>query len=446
MPRQFVFDPRQMISGPWHTCPACGAEKLGTLSISDYGIERRCRGCLHSPPSERLPPVPKKVVYLDQFVFSEIAKALDPVWREERPGGRGRWLRLFDGLDRALKLQLIVCPESPVHEKESIVHRHYVVLRRLYRHFAAGTSFEFPTRVHAIQLGHALRSKLEERPVDFDSIDRSEVVHGPLDAWIPRIQIHVDFPLYPDSDLLKRVRENSGRAFQESFERWRQERRPFDDVYHEERLGHAQITLILFQKYATALQEVQRGINTDMETIWNPRMEVATLLGLSSLAEMYGIEPAQAVQFVGDFLESEDALTAPHNEISSLLMAGLCRQAASGQLKPPSQGMWNDMEIISAYLPFCDAMFLDRQCASLLADEPIKSYVDPFGTRIFSVRTGEEFLAYLTELEVAAGSEHTELVIRTYGEEWLRPFREILEHEREREKQRGVEKQTNSEK
>lgn len=69
----FVFDPRMLVTGPLHPCPRCGKVEFGTLSVTDNVHSRRCRHCFHDQ-QERLPPLAKKLIYLDQMVLSEIAK------------------------------------------------------------------------------------------------------------------------------------------------------------------------------------------------------------------------------------------------------------------------------------------------------------------------------------------------------------------------------------
>jgi hypothetical protein len=44
--------------------------------ISGRTWTRRCRACLHTA-SRRLPELSKRVIYLDQMVFSNIAKAVE---------------------------------------------------------------------------------------------------------------------------------------------------------------------------------------------------------------------------------------------------------------------------------------------------------------------------------------------------------------------------------
>jgi hypothetical protein len=174
---------------------------------------------------------------------------------------------------------------------------------------------------------------------------------------------------------------------------------------------------------------VRAGEEHLSEDVWNPRLEVDVALNLVRTAQSFGMDSQQATQFVLEFLYSEDALRTPLNNISALLMAALARRASMGQRQPPSRGMWNDITALSAFLPYCDAMFVDNECAELLREGPLNTRI-PYATKVFSKKTGEDFLSYLAELEENAGSVHFDWVIRTYGESWLEPFRTILQHER----------------
>jgi hypothetical protein len=88
----FVFDPRVFILPPFRGCPNCGREdSYGVLMIGGVRYTRRCRECWHSDHYP-LPPLNKKVIYLDQMVISHMTKALhptaaagreiDPFWNE----------------------------------------------------------------------------------------------------------------------------------------------------------------------------------------------------------------------------------------------------------------------------------------------------------------------------------------------------------------------------
>jgi len=82
-------------------------------------------------------------------------------------------------------------------------------------------------------------------------------------------------------------------------------------------------------------------------------------------------------------------MDAPQNHLAALLYAGLARRAASGQKRVPSRGTPNDIDLISAYLPYCDALFIDNEFAQLLSEEPIAAAVYPYGTRVFKAARRE---------------------------------------------------------
>lgn len=435
------IDPRLLIGGPNWPCPACGADALGTASIIRHTIVRRCRQCLHTV-NERLPPCNKAVIYLDQFVFSNMAKVLDAEWAAERPNQAGIWPRLFDALDRALKLQLVVCPTSRIHEQESVVHKHFKVLRRLYQHFSGGATFEFPTRVHGVQLTHALEAHFARSTPDYSTIPRSSVVQGELDAWQERIAITIDWAAaLPDAEALRTARAGSADVWAQLFQQWRDNPQTFEEHYAREVNGYATTTVTLLQRHLAALARLNDpavgAAGPDLiEDAVNYRLEVQNVLDLASLAEHRGIAPEKALRFAVDFLFTDSANRVPMNEINALLFAALGRRASAGQKQAPSRGMWADLEAISGFLPYCDAMFVDNQCADLLNEEPIRSRVAPYGTRIFSTRTADHVIDYLRSLESAAGDKWRELVTRTYGTDWLTPYRNILGDQRARDANR----------
>lgn len=78
---------RDFVTGPYVRCPACGTHDLGVLMIEQDRCYRRCRNCLYpgqalDEAALPLPPLTKKIVYLDQFVISFMMKVLDPRTRE----------------------------------------------------------------------------------------------------------------------------------------------------------------------------------------------------------------------------------------------------------------------------------------------------------------------------------------------------------------------------
>src|SRR5262249_50404659 len=88
-----------------------------------------------------LPRLIKKVIYLDQFALSNIMKALNPNTDAYKKGMDSFWITLFKKLYRLVQYQMIVCPNSEVHEKESRVSSYFTALRRMNELLSGQVSF-----------------------------------------------------------------------------------------------------------------------------------------------------------------------------------------------------------------------------------------------------------------------------------------------------------------
>jgi len=67
----FKFDPRDFISPPFVSCPECSQPSFGILRVGPDTFVRRCRNCFHMRDFG-LPAVRKTILYLDQFVISNL--------------------------------------------------------------------------------------------------------------------------------------------------------------------------------------------------------------------------------------------------------------------------------------------------------------------------------------------------------------------------------------
>src|SRR5260370_9341036 len=115
---------------------------------------------------------------------------------------------------------------------------------------------------------------------------------------------------------------------------------------------------------------------------------------------------------VWKFLESDTLNDVPFVRISSLVFAGLAQQAGGGK-KCPRKQPFNDVDAIAAYLPYCDAMFLDNEMATVVRQNSIQTRLG-YPTRIFSARTKTDFLAYLDSIEATAPPGQIEKVREVY--------------------------------
>lgn len=423
------------ITSPFGPCPECGQVEFGTLSIRNNFHHRRCRNCRYES-REQLPPVQKRLVYLDQMLLSYVAKELDPVWREKTRRPDPFWLKVFDQLDRLVKLQLIVCPESPIHEEESAYDDRFEgVLRRLYQHLASGVSLNFPLQIHIHQIWKAVFAMEEGRQLSWDGLQPNDIVHGELDRWSERLLMTVNTGHWDPVAVRRASRDNRHAAFVAVWDQWRTERGlSFDVQFERERRALSEVAVHEYRNHVARFfrDDLSAEMLADPMALM-PGQLTMLVFQLRQRLATDGATFEEAMRRVEDALLSEGVLRVPKNHITTLLYAGLARRAVNGKKNPPSRGTPNDVDGISAYLPYCDAMFIDDEFAQLLGEGPIRTEIAGYPTRIFSTRTRDGFLLYLRQLEAEAPTDHLATVARIYGEGWTTPYRTLLEHERGRE-------------
>jgi hypothetical protein len=100
-------------------------------------------------------------------------------------------------------------------------------------------------------------------------------------------------------------------------------------------------------------------------------------------------------------------------------------RAQNGQAKAPNQGMVNDISVISDLFPYCDVMFVDNGARALLHDIP-NNRKPPYSTKVFSPNVRGDFLTYLERLIAEAAEEHRATVRQVYGDDYTKPYTEIL--------------------
>ncbi len=71
--------------------------------------------------------------------------------------------------------------------------------------------------------------------------------------------------------------------------------------------------------------------------------------------------------------------------------------------------------MVSSLLPYCDVMFLDKECAAHLHEAPTRDLLDRFSTAIYSLSSLDEFKEYLEGIERSAPQDHLDLVDEFYG-------------------------------
>jgi hypothetical protein len=182
---QTAFDPRDMISPPWRVCPACGKDKFGVHIINGSELMRRCRDCWHKQ-FYRLPDLRKRIIYLDQFVVSNLMKLGNPgVKGHERVAAEPFWRELHDLLFQLPQLQMICCPDSGSHEEESRISQYNAELKKTYEALSGGITFRSFDSIKSQQIGELALAWSEGREPRYDFDPRSVLSSNP-NEWNER--------------------------------------------------------------------------------------------------------------------------------------------------------------------------------------------------------------------------------------------------------------------
>ncbi len=140
-----------------------------------------------------------------------------------------------------------------------------------------------------------------------------------------------------------------------------------------------------------------------------------------------GVAKQDVAQSLNDFLNSEHFRGMPIHAISTRLFAVIAHAAANHRKTPPDQGTSNDIDLVSAYLPYCDAMLIDNGTRAMLEKGMPMKYTLNYPCRLFSKNNGSEFLTYLKNIEEEADPLILALVRQVYDDEWLKPFVTMFE-------------------
>ena len=335
------FDPRDLISGPWRTCPACGKDKFGVISIGGSRLVRRCRDCWHKQ-DYRLPELRKKIIYLDQFVVSNLMKlenratkghatvAADPFWQD-----------LHDLLFQLLHLQMICCPDSGSHEGESRISPFNAELKRTYEALSGGITFQAFDSIKSNQIAELALAWAEQRMPAFDFESRRVLSRNP-NEWNERFYIVVGDNPFVSAAELRRVRTelhaNIARLFRDV---WGKEKRSFEYWYELERNG--------FQGHLLSAAATHKGERAEVISAFKPGGRAFTRSARQTNAvvsreDHHGhrvnhevpegrrseVAEEQA-ELVRSFLAQNRISDAPFVKLQALMFAVIAMRAAQGQ-------------------------------------------------------------------------------------------------------------------
>lgn len=357
-----------------------------------------------------LPELDKKAVYLDQFMFSMIYNVKN---EGNLPKGHEAFAKqVYAQLRRCVLLQQIFLPHSDIHHDETTVFHSPMDLRGLYEFFGGDVSLMDSNDVELLQNIKFAKAYFDasEPAVSFEI---EEITDSRINEWQPDMHIGVRADFSQFADHIRTVRDEVHDAMKHLADTWLEKKATFAEVLESEFL---EIGPTKMQAFANWLNEASNP---------NPRDPLAFFESsgkpiyreyrkLCRLLEDRGVDEAQQPIEIMKFWGWERQREIPYQRISSYLFAAVARRVVMGEKKIVDRGLMNDVRTISTYAPYVDALFIDKRCAALLKEEPLKTELE-YKARIFSLNDPDEFLEYLRETENQTPDEVREYAAMIYG-------------------------------
>ncbi len=367
-------------------CPFCNVSgQYGNISVSSNTLNRGCNNCKQWDYYP-LPPLKKKIIYLDQFFISHAFR------QQEKP--------FVDAAERIKDMaarQLVVCPYSSVHVKETHLWRHenQQSLFEFIKQTARGHKYSQHYEISKVQIQHSFElfknGKGSEAVIDLD-----QAFHNDVHTWDDYFWIDIA-PHLGDLDAMRQGKADAIATLIGLFPAWSNLKTTFSEDVAFEALGYGRS---LLQQYKEMLKAAESGdfmakLNAPIEASY-----IETLLYYDSKT----LSHEDRFKRIAAFISSKHFTKIPFVNVSCGLFAVLRKMVKNGAYTNPVNakrklaGLFYDSECISVFGPYSDAIFIDRAMEQW-CKEPEANLLDRYDTKVFSAHTWDDFHNYLDEIE-----------------------------------------------
>lgn len=383
-------------------CPGCGAyQAFGNIDVRGSFISQGCGRCKYHSRVP-LPPVKKKLLYLDQFFFSHAFRGNEP-----------QFLEAAKRIRTLAEYQLLVAPYSTVHEDETKQWEHYDELLDFVKATSRGHEFSAQFNVEHTQVYKAFEAFLRGKPVAYLRV-RDDVLEDDIDVWDGYFRIDIA-RFQRDRDDLKAAKKRLVEGLVELFPRWRASTNKFEEDVRLEDHAAGRQYLVKYAEY------VQRLVEGDFAVMTNGHVDSLVVETLRRFIPR-DVPQRDAMPLIVEFFGSDHFRDIPHRYVASRMFATLKKlvkegayqnaEAARGKLS----GFYSDVDHIATYAPYCDAFLMDRAMAEMV-NRPTVALSEKYGVKVFSRANWNEMHAWFDELEAIVTPEHKAALEIAYPED-----------------------------
>ncbi len=189
----------------------------------------------------------------------------------------------------------------------------------------------------------------------------------------------------------------------------------FDQVFEDESRSYGPAVWRESLKYAARRDAIEKGKAPATLEDFLPTGPAVIVSNIFDTLVREGVEQSAAGPKVVEYLHSPDITSIPFVKLQSLIYASAARQMVQGKKVLPNAGFDSDVQFISTFLPYCDAILVDREMRGLLTQGQLSREVEKFGCHVFSASVRDELFDYLNAVEDKATEQHLRLVAEVYG-------------------------------
>ena len=338
----------------------------------------------------------KKLLYLDQNLFSAAAKAKRHAWVDE----------VLERITELLDLQLLAVPYSSTHIAEADLFKERDALVSFIQKFSRGHHFEPYYRVEEIQTAKAFQAFLARQAAKYVQEER-DVISPSVHDWDDQYSISV---FTSESGYQRKLsfKQRSVKALLATLDDWQSSSRTFEEDMELEFTDGARIWI---EEYAKKTARLYAG---DFSALITAPISAGIVETLVYIAQELKVDP----KTISEFFASQHYRLLPSQQLSARLYAVFKQRLRRNADKLPAteaeredkySGLTFDVQHAATYAPYCDAYFTDRAMANLMEDKRV-SVEATYGCKVFSSSklSLSQFKDWCDGLKASMTSQHAE--------------------------------------
>ncbi len=377
-------------------CPQCGSKNTyGNVSINSDHVLRGCTKCSYEGYFW-LPEIHKSILYLDQFFFSHAFRAKD-----------SRFVDAANFVSKMTSSEVLVVPYSSIHEDESRMWRgegdtDQEDLMEFIKSTSGGHKFSPDYDVEETQIVKAFQAYLASGSTEY-IVEERDAVPNDIHRWRDYFRIDVS-GYFKDIELSRKLKNESVELLISAFDSWQESTSTFDEHVALEMRESAKSYI---EPYVEQALRLAQG---DFDAILNTPVRAGICESLMYCCDS-DLADTEKFEAIRQFFYSEYFGNIPYQSISCRAFAVLKEMVARGayanrdKAKPRLSGIFQDINHIATFAPYCDAVVVDKPMAELVTSSRL-NIESEFGTKVFSLNNWDKFYNWLNELENRITDDH----------------------------------------